>query len=201
MDGVLVDAKDWHYRALNKALKDYGHEISTEDHISLYDGLPTREKLKIMSERISLDLSLHEEIFKLKQDYTKEEIKKNCEPSPQHISAVSKLKIDGYHIALASNSTRESIKLLMQKSNLLDFFEFYLSNEDVSKAKPDPEIYNVAIKKLGLNPSECLILEDNENGIQAAIASGAHLLKIKNFQDVTYENIIQKIKNIEASDA
>ena len=89
----------------------------------------------------------------------------------------------------------------MQKSNLLDFFEFYLSNEDVSKAKPDPEIYNVAIKKLGLNPSECLILEDNENGIQAAIASGAHLLKIKNFQDVTYENIIQKIKNIEASDA
>ena len=75
--------------------------------------------------------------------------------------------------------------------------EFCLSNEDVKKPKPDPEIYNLAIKKLKLNPSDVLIIEDNFNGIKAAKASGGHLLEVDSIEEVTLSNIVSKIKMIE----
>ena len=79
----------------------------------------------------------------------------------------------------------------------VQYFKFYVSNEDVSKGKPDPEMYSKAIDKMNLKPKDCLILEDNENGIRAAKASGGHLLKIGEITDVTYFNITNRIKEIE----
>ena len=86
---------------------------------------------------------------------------------------------------------------MMERSGLSSYLDFFLSNQDVIKGKPDPEIYNKAINKLGLQPNECLIVEDNQNGIKAALASGAHLLKVENPDQVTYQNIINRIKEIE----
>ena len=73
-----------------------------------------------------------------------------------------------------------------------------LSNEDVKKAKPDPEIYLTAIGKLNLKPEECLIVEDNQNGIKAAKSSGAHVLEVKSVKDVNYDNIVKAIQEAEA---
>ena len=67
----------------------------------------------------------------------------------------------------------------------------------LKNGKPDPEMYNKAIKKLNLEPKECLIVEDNENGVKAALASGANLLKVENPDDVHYYNIINIINEIE----
>ncbi len=64
-----------------------------------------------------------------------------------------------------------------------------LSNEDVSRSKPDPEIYRTAMERLGVTPDEALIVEDNEHGIKAARASGAHLLVVRTPADVTLSNI------------
>ena len=71
-----------------------------------------------------------------------------------------------------------------------------ISNQDVKNGKPDPEMYIKAMKNLNVTPDECLILEDNENGIQAALASGGHLMKIGLPSEVTYENINSRIKKI-----
>jgi beta-phosphoglucomutase-like phosphatase (HAD superfamily) len=67
----------------------------------------------------------------------------------------------------------------------------------VKNAKPNPEIYLLAMEKLGLRPEECLICEDNENGIKAAIASGGHLLTIKTVEDANYDNIKTRIAEVE----
>lgn len=72
-----------------------------------------------------------------------------------------------------------------------------MSNEDVKMPKPDPEIYLSTMKKLGLEAEQCLICEDNRNGIKAAIASGGHLLKIGDVSDVNYANIHGRIEEIE----
>ena len=85
----------------------------------------------------------------------------------------------------------------MERSGLKPYLDFFLSNQDVVKGKPDPEIYTKAINKLGLQSSECLIVEDNQNGVKAALASGAHLLKVENPDGVTYQNIVKRIKEIE----
>ena len=71
MDGVLVNAKDWHYEAFNKALEVFGMPISRSEHLSLYDGLPTRAKLQMLTEKKHLPVQLHEFLNKLKQSFTR----------------------------------------------------------------------------------------------------------------------------------
>jgi len=197
MDGVLIDAKEWHYEALNKALSLFGFEISRHDHLVTYDGLPTKRKLEMFSLEKGLPTGLHKFINQMKQIYTMEITYANCKPVFSHERALAKLKTEGYKLGLCSNSIRNTIDLMMQKSDLIQYLDFVLSNEDVKKAKPDPEIYNKMIDKMNLHPSECLILEDNKNGIKAALDSGAHLLEIQTVNDVNYEAIKHRIMEVE----
>ncbi|CAI1852832.1 HAD family phosphatase [Serratia fonticola] len=196
MDGVLIDAKEWHFHSLNDALNVFGMEISRHDHLVTYDGLPTKKKLEMLSLESGLPQSLHGFINEMKQQFTMEIIHASCKPVFYHQYALSKLKTEGYKLAVASNSVKNTVKTMMEKSQLLQYLEFYLSNEDVVKGKPDPEIYNKAIHNLGLKSEECLIVEDNFNGIKAAKASGAHVLEVERVEDVNYSNIMNAIKNI-----
>jgi beta-phosphoglucomutase-like phosphatase (HAD superfamily) len=200
MDGVLIDAKEWHYISLNKALEKFGLQINRYDHLVTFDGLPTKKKLDMLSIQYNFPKGLHAFVNELKQLYTIEMVYTMCKPKFLQQYALSKLKIDGYKIAVCSNSIRNTIEIMMQKSALIDYLDFFLSNEDVKNSKPDPEIYNLAINKLNLNPNECLIIEDNEHGYKAAINSGANVLKVNNTDDVNYENIYNKIKEIEKYD-
>lgn len=197
MDGVLIQAKDWHYEALNKALNLFGMEISRYDHLVTYDGLPTRKKLEMLSEERGLPIQLHPFINLMKQQFTMELVHAHCKPMFIHEYALSKLKSDGYKLAVASNSIKKTIETMMDKAALISYLDFYLSNEDVRVGKPDPEIYVKAISLLGLSPKECLIVEDNENGKQAARDSGAWLMEVKEVDEVNYLNIHKKINSIE----
>lgn len=194
MDGVLIDAKDWHYEALNKALGLFGIEISRYDHLHTFDGLPTKVKLQMLSERYYLPEELHPFINELKQGFTKDMVYEKCHPMFHHEYALSKLHAEGYKIAVCSNSIRQTIELMMEQANLMEYIDLIVSNEDVHKAKPDPEMYCTAIKKFGLNPEECVVVEDNPNGIQAGKSSGASVLEVATVYDVNYENITRKIK-------
>lgn len=197
MDGVLIDAKDWHYEALNKALGMFGVSISRYDHIHTFDGLPTRVKLEMLSEQVFLPKELHGFINQMKQQYTMEIVSQKCRPMFHHEYALSKLKSNGYKIAVCSNSVRNTIETMMEYSNLAQYIDVIVSNEDVKKAKPDPEMYNFTIEHFGLNPEECLVVEDNPNGIAAGRASGAYVLPVATIYDVNYENISNMIRGIE----
>lgn len=199
MDGVLIDAKDWHYEALNKALDLFGHKISRYDHLVTYDGLPTKKKLEMLSLEGNLPRGLHDLINQMKQVYTMEMTFTRCKPLFTHQRALSLLKERGMKLGVCSNSIRQTIDLMMEKSDLAKYLDHTLSNQDVTASKPNPEIYNKMIKHFNLKPEECLILEDNENGIKAAIDSGAHLLKVEQIYDVNFENIINKIERINKS--
>jgi beta-phosphoglucomutase len=198
MDGVLVDAREWHYEALNRALKIFGMAISLDSHLSTFDGLPTRRKLQILSKSRGLPAGLHDFVNELKQTYTQEIMVSLCKPSFHHQYALRFLKRQGYRMAVCSNSIRNTVKSMMELAQLSDYFEVMLSNEDVSKAKPDPEIYLTAMARMDLTPSDCMIVEDNENGIQAARASGAHTMLVTAASDVTCDRIMAEIRNVEA---
>ena len=199
MDGVLIDAKDWHYEALNMALSLFGMEISRYDHLVTYDGLPTKKKLEMLTLERGLPERLHLFINDIKQEFTFQLAHAKCKPTFNHQYALSQLQSNGYRLASCSNSIRKTMDLMFERAALKSYFEFYLSNEDVKEPKPNPEIYLEAIRRLNLLPEECLILEDNENGIRAAKASGAHLLTVASIQDVNYENITTRIAEIEGS--
>ncbi|OOV89099.1 HAD family hydrolase [Pseudomonas sp. MF4836] len=196
MDGVLIEAKDWHYEALNKALNLFGYTISRHDHLTTYDGLPTSRKLGMLSVELDLPVELHSFINEMKQVYTMEIVYGLCKPTFVHQYALSALKKQGYKLAVASNSIRNTVGMMMEKARLDQYLDLKLSNEDVENPKPAPDIYTLAIRSFGLSPEECLIVEDNENGIRAARASGAHVLVVENVEDVNLENITNRIQEI-----
>lgn len=200
MDGVLIEAKEWHYEALNRALALFGYGISRYDHLTNYDGLPTHKKLEMLSVESGLPRELHNFINEMKQIYTMEIVHAQCKPNFIHEFALSRLRLKGYKLAVASNSIRNTVNIMMEKSNLDRYLDLILSNEDVKQPKPNPEIYSKAIACFGLLPEECLIVEDNDNGIRAAKASGAHVLIVKDTVEVNIGNIINRIKQIEATE-
>jgi len=197
MDGVLIDAKDWHYDALNKALNHFGFNISRYDHLVTFDGLPTRRKLEMLTREQGLPAKLHGFLNELKQIYTMEIVHARCKPRFQHEYALSHLKAAGYKLAVASNSVRNSVEVMMVKSSLTPYLDAIVSNEDVAKGKPDPEIYLKTLSMLGVAGDETLVVEDNEHGIAAGKAAGAHLMIVQDVNDVTLDNIQKHIKTAE----
>lgn len=199
MDGVLIDAKDWHYEALNRALRLFGFEIGREEHLETYDGLPTGRKLEILSQERGLPRGLHAFINELKQEYTIEMVHTLCRPKFVHQYALSRLKQRGYVLAVASNSIRESVDLMMERAQLAKFLDLQISATDVVRPKPDPEIYRITMERLGVRPDETLVVEDNQNGIRAAQAAGAHVLVVDEVHDVNLDNIMNRISEVEAA--
>lgn len=200
MDGVLIDAKEWHYKALNKALELFGLKISRYEHLQVFDGLPTKEKLKMIGERYYLPETLYPFINEIKQSYTIDFINRYCHPVFAQEYALSKLKAEGYNIAVCSNSIRKTVEIMMEKSGLIPYIDLIISNEDVSRSKPDPEIYHKAMNMFHVTANECVICEDNVNGIKAAILSGGNLLKISDVSDTNYFNIKKYIHEVESND-
>lgn len=189
MDGVLIDARDWHYEALNRALGHFGYAISRFDHLVTYDGLPTRQKLEMLSRERGLPRSLHGFLNELKQAYTMEIVHARCKPRFQHEFALSRLHAQGYRLAVASNSVQRTVDVMMERAGLSRYLEFTTSNEHVARGKPAPDIYLFTFERLGVAPHEVLVVEDNENGIRAATDAGAHVFVVSEPADVTYDRI------------
>ncbi len=200
MDGVLIDARDWHYEALNRALEKFGMAIERNAHLATYDGLPTRRKLEMLSRTKGLPVGLHGFLNDLKQAYTLEIAYARCKPTFAHQNALSRLKADGYRQAVCSNSIRNTVELMMNLARLAPHLDLVLSNEDVTRSKPDPEVYLTAMTAFGVTPEECLILEDNDHGIAAARASGGHVMVVGEPSDVTLEAIRTRIAEIDSAE-
>lgn len=184
LDGVLIDATDWHYGALNDALKLFGYEIGLEEHLSTYNGLPTLEKLKLMSERKELPLGLHEIIRVMKRKFTDEKVSQLCNPSHEKQIMLTNLKRKGYKLACCSNAQKYSVMNMLKCAGLADFFDLILGNDEGFKPKPDPEVYLEACKRLKIKPQEAIIIEDATHGIEAAKRSGAKVLAVRGYEDV-----------------
>jgi beta-phosphoglucomutase len=198
MDGVLIDAREWHYEALNRALALLGYEISRYEHLSTYDGLPTKRKLQMLTVERGLPPELHSFMNSLKQQYTLEFVATRCKPVFQHQFALARLKAAGYKLGVASNSVRRTVEEMMERADLLQFLDVIVSNEDVERGKPDPEMYVKAMATLGVAPHETVVVEDNENGIKAATAAGAHVLVVEGPEDVALEPILARVAAAES---
>jgi HAD superfamily hydrolase (TIGR01509 family) len=198
VDGVLVDADEWHYKALNTALADvHFSTITRDEHLAVYKGLPTRRKLAMLTERKGLDRGLHDTIANRKQELTEAVLAECCVPEPEKLEMLRALVVRGLRIAVCSNARRESVRRMLEGAGLLDRVEFFLSNEDVVAPKPDPEIYLAAFARLGLHPSACVIVEDSTVGRAAAHASGAVVCEVDGPSEVNLYRVLSTIRESE----
>lgn len=197
LDGVLVDTRELHYESLNKALVDAAFPpISKADHLVHYDGRPTKTKLDILTKRAGLRKELHEAIQINKQLYTLQLINE-MEPDSYMRGLLSDLRSRGYKLAVASNSIRETVKMVLLRRGILEFFDFYVSNEDVKHPKPHPQVYLTCINNWGFLPKEVMIVEDSRIGREGALNAGAHLCPVSDYTDTTWSKLLMKIANIE----
>jgi len=186
LDGVLVDSRKIHYEALNRALLDYNPTlvISWEEHLSTYDGLPTTKKLKLLTDEKGLHPSAYDTIWRAKQHYTKD-LYNGLHVSEHHQELCEQLRIHGIKIAVASNSIRETMKIALLKMGLIEYVDYMVSNEDVKRPKPFPDMYWKCMEALNSTPDNTVIIEDSHVGRQAALASKAHLIPIGGPEDLT----------------
>ena len=194
LDGVLVDARELHYNALNKALAsiDEKYVIGRDEHLSTYDGLSTTKKLNMLSEYKGLKKTWHDNIWHLKQEMTLKIID-GFSVDERIQSILRSLQSEGYTIACATNSIRETAKLQLIRKGLFEYIDFMYSNQDVKNPKPSSEMYLKCMIKAGVNPNQTVIVEDSHIGRKAALSSGAYLCAVEDCEDVSYKKVKRAI--------
>jgi HAD superfamily hydrolase (TIGR01509 family) len=196
MDGVLIDATEWHYDALNEALEIFGFEIERDEHLARFNGMTTRKKLEILSSEKGLPRELHDIISEVKQDRTLRIAARKCFPTAAHLILLSSLKNRGIKVGVVTNSIRMTTEFMLQYSGVAKFLDVLITNEDVGQPKPAPDGYLLAMKTLGSVPENTAVVEDGMHGIQAAKAAGARVVDVKDPNDVSLE-LLDRIIGLE----
>jgi HAD superfamily hydrolase (TIGR01509 family) len=194
LDGVLVDAKNIHYHALNSALPPE-FKISWKDHLKEYDGLKTFQKLEMLSQKKGLNQELHQSIWKSKQIETDIELKK-LKTNKELIKLFEFLKSKSYNVGVCSNSIRSTIETVLEKFKITKFVDIIVSNEDVTNSKPHPEMYWKSMIEFGVTPEKTLILEDSPHGLLAAYSTGANVMRITSPNEVNLSNVSEYLKRV-----
>jgi len=192
MDGVLVDACDWHKDAFNQALEKLcGYKISDEEHYSEFNGLPTKTKLAKLTEKgiVKEDKKLLKEINNLKQENTIRIIEESCVYDNSKVNLISWLKLKGIKVACFTNSIRKTAELMLDKCGVLPELDLLVTNQDVKEPKPSPEGYLKVLKLFKCNPDNAIIVEDSPKGLKAAYATDCKVMKVANATEVHKENL------------
>ncbi len=175
MDGTVADSMPLHYIAWKQTLAEHGCPLFPEPLFYSWGGMPVREIVATLNQRHGLSMPI-EEVAHRKEGLYFELLPK--------LTAVPEVleQIEEAHkripFAVVSGSTRESVSKSLQILGLLDKFDLLVCAGDYVKAKPDPEPYLLAAKKLGVPPESCLVFEDTEMGIEAATRAGMQSVRV-----------------------
>lgn len=172
MDGVLVDSENL-YKIIEKELfGEVGVTISPEEHFS-YQGCSNPVMWDRIIAKHKLSRSL-EELVQLTENKVIKHFNSLPEilPMPGVVQLLNFLKSRGIQLALASSSTIDVIRIVLAKTGLDQFFNTIADCTEAGAGKPDPAIFVLARKKLGLPEDRCIVIEDSTNGINAALTAG-----------------------------
>lgn len=176
LDGVLTDTAEYHYQAWKRLGKEIGVTIDRAFNEEL-KGVSREDSLKLLlahGERTQdFDSAEFAELAKRKNEYYVEMIQQvsPTDVYPGILDLLKSLKKQGFKLSLASAS--KNGPFLLEKMGLMSYFDGIADPAEVSKGKPDPEIFQLAAEKVGLTAANCIGIEDAKAGIQAILASGA----------------------------
>jgi beta-phosphoglucomutase len=203
MDGVIVDNMKYHKKAWEMFLKMHAPEMDVEE-FSMHFGKVNKDLLKIVFQR---EISDEEEsrFGEEKEAFYRELYAEDIAPTEGLVGFLKELNENGVKAAVASAAPKINVDFVFEKTGLRQYFDVSIDANDVTRGKPDPEIYLKAAEKLNCHPEACLVFEDSMPGIQAGRNAGmkvigvatshpAEILKetelvIKDFTDVNIETV------------
>jgi beta-phosphoglucomutase-like phosphatase (HAD superfamily)/dTDP-glucose pyrophosphorylase len=198
LDGVLVDSKQIHFDSLNKALSsiDDRYVISEQDQKNIFEGLSTNQKLSILTETRGLPEFNHDLIWKSKQIHSLEFFTK-LQVDNDLVEIFKHIKKNTIKIAVASNSIKKTVEVCLESLGLIQYVDFYVSNEDVKNPKPHPDMYLKCISQCKSSVKNTVIFEDSYIGKIGAFQSKARLVSVKSRSDLSFQKILDEIDYVD----
>ncbi len=201
MDGVLFLSSDIHFNAFQETLAEEPVEVLNYRELA---GLRTDSAIQKIYNRTGKALSpekLQTLTYRKRKNASKM-LKTNPPVAKNCSEVIAELSRRGVLLALASSSSSHNVNLFLESSGTRKFFQIILSGDDIKTSKPDPEIFQVARKSLGLQTSECIVVEDSENGILSAKAAGINVIGVlgeynqKDFELFGVTRVITKLDEL-----
>lgn len=177
MDGVIVDSEPLHFELERSLLEELGGKITKEEHKS-FVGTTDYHMWSTFKEKFNLKPSV-EEMIEMKKERFIENIYR-IELVENFQEFMLTLYNEGYPMALASSNNKKAVNAIIKKFDLDRYMELFISGEEVSKRKPDPEIFLTVAEKMKIEPTACLVIEDAYNGVRAAKAAGMKCIGFQN---------------------
>ena len=211
-DGVITDSEILHFRAFNKVLAPHAVELTKKEYYTSYLGLTDVDCLAALIEegRLGIDAA---RIRDLVQQKTRV-FEKLAHTDGNIIEGVREfldmLTAASVPIAICSGALRAEIELILEDAGLRNLFDVIVSAEEVSRGKPDPEGFLLALQKLNesvgvpITPGQCAIIEDSHWGLKAGAAAGMHTIAVTNTYDAqrlaAAEKVVDRLNKLTMDD-
>jgi len=178
MDGVIADTAPYHIKAWQEVLQKRGVNLTEDDFRHSFG----QRNDTIIRNALGKEVSQEEidTIAKEKEASFRQRIRQNLKPFPGAIKLIKSLAEGGFKLALASSAPIENIQLLITGLGINDYFQTIISGRDVAEGKPSPQVFLLAAQRLGIEPKNCLVIEDAVAGVSAAKKAGMRCLAITN---------------------
>ena len=201
MDGVILDSetisdKTW------KIAQDEMDLTTDKDFINMCRGSNRNDTLKILRDVFGQDFDSEAFLKRTSVLFKMYEETQGIPLMPYAKQILEYLK-PKYRLALASSTNGEAVERQLRNAEVIDFFETRTTGEMVEHSKPDPEIYLMACRSIGVEPGECAAVEDSPNGIKSAAAAGLKVIMVPDKIEPTEEiealcwKICKTLKNLE----
>jgi HAD superfamily hydrolase (TIGR01509 family) len=202
MDDLMVASERLYLEVEKDMARSFGREFRTDTWGKLMGRKPI-EGMRIFVEELGLPVSA-EEALAIRNLRMREKYKNDAEAMPGLFRV-----LDTFHgklrLAVCTGAQREFLEIVVDRLGIREKFELLQSSDEIRKGKPDPEIYQVCCRKLGLEPGECIVLEDSSNGALAAKRAGCCTIAIPSeysrnqdfsFVDFTAADLMEAEKRI-----
>jgi beta-phosphoglucomutase family hydrolase len=178
MDGIIADTAPYHLKAWQGVFQKRRVEFTEEDfrhHFGQRNDTIIRATLGEGISPNEIDVIASE-----KEENYRQRVRQNVRPLPGAVKLIKSLKEHGFSIALASSAPVENIQLVMRELGIEGSFQAIVSGREVKEGKPSPQGFWLAARKLGVEPENCIVIEDAVAGVNAAKRAGMHCLAVTN---------------------
>jgi beta-phosphoglucomutase family hydrolase len=179
MDGVLIDSEPMQLAAYNDVLGSYAVQLSEKEFMHWCVGRRSYDIAAFLREYFKLSESV-EQLLAAKNTAYASILRENIRPMPGLLPLLDHLTSSGYRLAVASSSSIADIEEILAGLRVREQFQIIVSGEEVSNGKPAPDIFLEAAHRLAVPPDECVVIEDSQKGVEAAVQAGMYCIAVPN---------------------
>ncbi len=177
VDGTLVDTAEMHFEAWRRTCLELGRDFTRADFAATFGRRNPEIMVELFGERFNA--AEVEEISKRKEDYYRDAARtEGIALLPGVAALLEGLREAGFRQAIGSSAPRENVDLILQLTRTAEFFSGISASEDAQRGKPDPEVFLIAARHMGISPEKCVVLEDAVAGVQAARNGGMRSIAV-----------------------